>query len=78
MQIFLQEGEMAKKHKEYKVGFKTINAKLAVTKKHLNKIKKKVTKRDQKVIAAQVEAIDVILAACGKERMSATYTGNDD
>lgn len=64
--------------KKYKVGFKTINKKLEVTKKHLNKIKKHVTKRDQKVIAAQVEAIDVILAACGKDRMSHTYTGNDD
>ena len=62
--------------KKYKVGFKTINAKLAVTKKHLNKIKKHVTKRDQKTIHAQVKAIDVLLAACGKERMSATYTGN--
>jgi hydrogenase/urease accessory protein HupE len=67
---------MAKEHKEYTVGFKTINAKLAVTKKHLNKIKKHVTKRDQKVIGAQVKAIDVILAACGRDRMSATYTGN--
>jgi len=64
--------------KKYKVGFKTINKKLAVTKKHLNKIKKHVTKSDQKVIAAQVEAIDVILAACGKDRMSHIYTGNDD
>jgi hypothetical protein len=64
--------------KKFKVGFKTINAKLAVTRKHLNKIKKHVTKRDQKVIAAQVKAIEVILAACGKDRMSATYTGNDD
>jgi len=64
--------------KKYKVGFKTINKKLEVTKKHLNKIKKHVTKRDQKVIAAQVEAIDVILAACGKDRMSYIYTGNVD
>jgi len=64
--------------KKYKVGFKTINKKLEVTKKHLNKIKKHVTKRDQKVIAAQVEAIDVILAACGKDRMSHIYTGNVD
>jgi len=69
------EGKMAKK---YKVGFKTINKKLEVTKKHLNKIKKHVTKRDQKVIAAQVEAIDVILAACGKDRMSHIYIGNVD
>jgi hypothetical protein len=64
--------------KKYKVGFKTINKKLEVTKKHLNKIKKHVTKRDQKVIAAQVEAIDVILAACGKDRMSHIYTGTVD
>jgi hypothetical protein len=64
--------------KRFKVGFKTINAKLKVTKKHLERIRKHVTKREQKVIDAQVEAIDVILAACGKERMSATYTGNDD
>jgi len=64
--------------RKYKVGFKTINKKLEVTKKHLNKIKKHVTKRDQKVIAAQVEAIDVILAACGKDRMSHIYIGNVD
>ncbi len=64
--------------KKYKVGFKTINKKLEVTKKHLNKIKRHVTKRDQKVIAAQVEAIDVILAACGKDRMSHIYIGNVD
>lgn len=61
--------------KKYKVGFKTINAKLEVTKKHLNRIKRHVTKRDQKVIDAQVKAIDVILAACGRDRMSHTYTG---
>ena len=61
--------------KKYKVGFKTINAKLAVTKRHLNKIKKHVKVKDQKVIAAQIQAIGVIMAAC-RVRMSATYTGN--
>jgi hypothetical protein len=69
------EGAMAK---QYKVGFKTINAKLMVTKKHLNKIKKKVTKKDQKAIAAQIQAIDLILTACKTTKMSVTYTGNDD
>ncbi|HTB94390.1 MAG TPA: hypothetical protein VK728_16270 [Candidatus Sulfotelmatobacter sp.] len=64
--------------KQYKVGFKTINAKLMVTKKHLNKIKKKVTKKDQKAIAAQIQAIDLILTACKTTKMSVTYTGNDD
>jgi len=64
--------------KQYKVGFKTINAKLVVTKKHLNKIKKHVTKKDQKAIAAQIQAIDLILAACKTSKMSATYTGNDN
>ena len=64
--------------KKFKVGFKTVNSKLAVTKKHLNKIKKHVTKKHQKEIAAQIKAIDVILAACGKARMSAFYTGNTD
>jgi hypothetical protein len=61
--------------KKYKVGFKTINAKLAVTKRHLKKIKKHVKANDQKAIAAQIQAIDVIMAAC-RVRMSATYTGN--
>ena len=61
--------------KKYKVGFKTINAKLAVTKRHLNKIKKHVSPKDQKAIAAQIQAIDVIMGAC-KIKMSATYTGN--
>jgi hypothetical protein len=61
--------------KKYKVGFKTIIAKLVVTKKHLNKIRKHVIKKDQKAIAAQITAIDVIIAAC-RTRMSATYTGS--
>ena len=63
---------MAKKHK---VGFKTINAKLAVTKRHLQKIKKHVTAKDRKAIAAQIKAIDVILKSCGRSnpRMSALY-----
>ena len=65
--------------KKYKVGFKTINKKLEVTKKHLEKIKQHVTKRDKKVIAAQVKAIKVILAACGgRDRMSHIYIGDDD
>jgi hypothetical protein len=63
--------------KKYKVGFKTIIAKLAVTKKHLNKIKKHVIRKDQQAIAAQIEAIDVIISAC-RSRMSATYTGTGD
>jgi hypothetical protein len=67
-----REVAMAKK---YKVGFKTINAKLKVTKHHLNKIKKHVISSDQKKIAAQIEAIDLIIAACGKTHMSAFYTG---
>lgn len=62
--------------KRYKVGFKTINAKLKVTREHLNKIKKHVTKKDQKAIAAQIKAIDTIIAACGGKHptMSAYYT----
>jgi hypothetical protein len=64
--------------KKYKVGFKTINAKLKVTRHHLSKIRKHVTKKHQKAIDAQVKAIDVLLAACGHAGMSATYTGNDD
>jgi hypothetical protein len=75
MQFFCTEGAMAK---TYKVGFKTINAKLKVTKGHLAKIKKLVNKTDQKKIAAQIQAIDVIIAACKTARMSATYTGNSD
>ena len=63
--------------KKFKVGYKTINAKLVVTKHHLNKIKKHVSAKDQKQIAAQIKAIDVILAACigGGPRMSKTYEG---
>ena len=60
--------------RKYRVGFKTIIAKLVVTKKHLNKIRRHVIKRDQKEIAAQIQAIDVIISAC-RTRMSATYTG---
>jgi hypothetical protein len=61
--------------KQYKVGFKTINAKLKVTRQHLLRIKKHVVKSDQKKIDAQIEAIDVIIKAC-RIRMSATYTGS--
>ena len=64
--------------KKFKVGYKTINAKLIVTKHHLNKIKKHVSAKDQKNITATVKAIDVILAACGARnpRMSKTYEAN--
>ena len=63
------------KAKQYKVGFKTINAKLKVTKAHLEKIKEHVIKSDQKKIDDQIQAIKVIIAAC-RIRMSATYTGS--
>jgi hypothetical protein len=62
--------------KKFKVGFKTINAKLKVTRHHLNKIKKHVSRKDQKDIAALIKAIDVILPACGRNSspvMSKTY-----
>ena len=61
--------------KKFKVGFKTINAKLKVTRHHLNKIKKRVSRKDQKDIAALIKAIDVILPACGRSSpvMSKTY-----
>jgi len=61
--------------KRFKVGYKTINAKLVVTKHHLNKIKKHVSAKDQKDIAAQIKAIDLILAACGSKgpKMSKVY-----
>ena len=61
--------------KQYKVGFKTINAKLKVTRRHLQRIKKHVVKSDQKKIDAQIDAIDAIIEAC-RVRMSATYTGS--
>ena len=63
--------------KKYKVGYKTINAKLEVTKHHLNKIKKHVSSKDQKHIAATISAINVILEACGGRapRMSKVYEG---
>jgi hypothetical protein len=64
--------------KQYKVGFKTINAKLKVTKEHLKRIKKHVVKGDQKKIDMQIEAIDVIIAACKTARMSVTYSGSND
>jgi hypothetical protein len=75
MQFFCMEGSMAKK---YKVGFKTINAKLQVTREHLKRIKKHVVKGDQKKIDMQIEAINVIIADCKTAKMSATYTGSDD
>ncbi len=61
--------------KKFKVGYKTINAKLRVTRHHLSKIKKHVSAKDQKNIAAQIKAMDLIIASCGKSspRMSKTY-----
>lgn len=64
--------------RKYKVGFKTINAKLKVTRHHLAEIRKHVRAKDKKKIDAQIKAIDVIIGACGHASMSATYTGNDD
>jgi len=52
--------------KKFKVGFKTINSKLKVTRHHLNSIKKRVSRKDQKDIAALIKAIDLILPACGR------------
>jgi len=62
--------------KKFKVGYKTINAKLRVTRHHLNKIKKHVNTRDQKAIAAQIEAMDLIISVCKSARMSVTYNGS--
>jgi hypothetical protein len=62
--------------KKFKVGYKTINAKLKVTRHHLNKIKKHVSRKDQQAIAAQIQAMDLILSACRNARMSVTYTGS--
>lgn len=61
--------------KKFKVGFKTINAKLKVTRHHLEKIKKRVSRKDQKEIAALIEAINVIIPACGRSNptMSKTF-----
>ena len=39
--------------KKFKVGYKTINAKLKVTRHHLENIKKRVSRKDQKDIAAR-------------------------
>ncbi len=71
---------MAKGKKRFKVDFKPANAKLKAVKNQLKKIQKKVTKKDQKTIAAQIRAIDVLLSACAATSvrvalpMSASYT----
>ena len=63
--------------KKYKVGYKTINAKLKVTRDHLDRIKKHMTSaKDKKDIEAQVEAMDKIIAACKTAKMSKTYPSN--
>lgn len=61
--------------KKFKVGFKTINTKLNVTRRHLAKIKKHVSRKDQKEIAALIKAIDVIIPVCFNTHpnMSKTY-----
>jgi len=64
--------------RKFKVGYKTINAKLKVTRHHLNKIKKDVSAGDRKKIEAQIKAIDVIIAACKTAKMSVTYTGSSN
>jgi len=63
--------------KKYKVGYKTMNAKIKVTREHLARIKKKVTSaKDKKDLEAQIEAMDVILEACTNGKMSRTYPSN--
>jgi hypothetical protein len=64
--------------KKFKVGYKTINAKLKVTRHHLEKIKKRVSRKDQKDIDAQIKAMNVIISACANARMSVTYNGPSD
>ena len=61
---------MAKEKKHFKVDFKGVNAKLKATKKQLQKIQRKVSRKDQKAIAAQIRAIDVLLAACASAKIS--------
>jgi len=72
---------MAKENKQFKINFKPVNAKLRATRNQLKKIQEKVTQKDRKAIAAQIKAIDVLLAACAAKRigriippMSAAYT----
>ena len=55
---------MAKEKKQFKVDFKPVGMKLKATKNQLKKIERKVIKKDQKAIAAQIRAINVLLAAC--------------
>lgn len=63
---------MAKK--EYHVGYKTIHGKLKKTKSHLLKIRKHVSKKDQKDIDLQIKAMDVVMKGCvGK--MTKVYSG---
>jgi hypothetical protein len=64
--------------KKFKVGYKTINDKLKVTRHHLEKIKKRVSRKDQKNIAAQIKAMDLIISVCKNARMSVTYNGPSD
>jgi hypothetical protein len=69
-----KEAEMAKK---YKVGYKTMNAKIRVTRHHLERIKRHMTSsKDKKDIAAQIKAMDVIIASCKGGKMSRTYPSN--
>jgi len=72
---------MAKEKKQFKVDFKPVGMKLKATKNQLKKIARKVIKKDQKAIAAQIRAINVLLAACAAKTrrpiappMSAAYT----
>lgn len=72
---------MAKKKEktQFKVDFRPFNAKLKTTKKQLEEIRGKVTKKDRKVIAKQIKAINVLLGPCNPivtthPPMSARYT----
>jgi len=63
--------------KKYKVGYKTMNAKIKVTREHLSRIKKHMTSaKDKKDIDAQIKAMDVIVASCRSGKMSRTYPSN--
>jgi len=69
--------------KEYKVSFKAVK-KLKDTRKKLRTIKNKVSPKHKKAIKAQIDAIDLLLAACAastkmglppvRPPMSAVYT----
>jgi hypothetical protein len=61
-----------KKSRKVKVDYKNLVREIRTTKKELEKIRKKVAKKDRKSIALQIKSLNYLAAVC-KVKMSNSY-----